>query len=92
LVHQQQNGVPRRLVGLIMRDPGVLRNHQRVWIDGVDAGEITSGGFSPTLGHAIAMARIPANNTENARVERRGKMVAVEITTLPFFRHEEKLA
>lgn len=93
LARQKQKGVLRRLVGLIMRDPGVLRNHQRIWIDGVDAGEITSGGFSPTLGHAIAMARIPANGTENALIERRGKMVSVQITTLPFLkRQEEKLA
>jgi len=36
----------RRFVGLLLEDKGVLRNHQRVVVDGIGEGEITSGGFS----------------------------------------------
>jgi aminomethyltransferase len=90
LAQQKQQGVKRRLVGLIMKDAGVLRSHQRVWIDGKDAGEITSGGFSPTLGYAIAMARIPIASADNFQVERRGKMISVQIAPLPFFKRQEK--
>ena len=39
----------RRFAGLLLESKGVLRNHQRVVVEGKDDGEITSGGFSPTL-------------------------------------------
>ena len=42
----------RRFVGLLLEDKGVLRNHQRVVVADVGEGEITSGGFSPTIGRA----------------------------------------
>ena len=32
---------------------GVLRNHQKVVVEGVGEGEITSGGFSPTIGDQL---------------------------------------
>ena len=42
-----------------MHAPGVLRAQQTITINGNTTGHITSGGFSPTLGHAIGLARIP---------------------------------
>lgn len=87
LAKQKQQGVHQRLVGLVMQEAGVLRNHQRVWIDGVDAGEITSGSFSPTFNCAIAMARIPVGKAHTVAVERRGKMIPVQIIKLPFLKH-----
>lgn len=89
LAQQKQQGVSRRLVGLVMHEAGVLRNHQRVWINGEDNGEITSGSFSPTLNCAIAMARIPTTAAHSAMVERRGKMLPVQIVKLPFFVKEK---
>jgi len=40
----------QRFVGLLLEDRGVLRNHQKVVVEGIGEGEITSGGFSPTMG------------------------------------------
>jgi aminomethyltransferase len=84
LEKEKAEGVAQKLVGLVMTDPGVLRDHQKVFIDGVDVGEITSGGFSPTLKHAIALARVPIDAKETAEVERRGKRVPVKLVKLPF--------
>lgn len=89
LLQQKQAGLTRRLVGLIMTEGGVLRNHQRVWINNADAGEITSGSFSPTLGYAIAMARIPVEVVQQAAVERRGKMIPVQVIKLPFIKQSK---
>src|SRR6185436_2491400 len=51
LARQQASGVPDKLVGLIMRARGVLREGYAVLIPGSDrTGVITSGTFSPTLG------------------------------------------
>ncbi len=89
LAKQKQSGIARHLVGLLMKESGVLRNHQPVWIGGRKVGEITSGGFSPTLGYAIAMARVPVGEAHKAMIERRGHMITVDIVKLPFVRRGE---
>jgi aminomethyltransferase len=76
----------RRFVGLLLEDKGVLRNHQRVVTDNGD-GEITSGGFSPTIGRSIALARVPAGDYDRAQVEVRGKLLDVRIVKTPFVRN-----
>jgi aminomethyltransferase len=77
----------RRFVGLLLEDKGVLRNHQRVVVDGVGEGEITSGGFSPTIGRSIALARVPAGDYDSAHVDVRGKLLNVRIVKTPFVRN-----
>jgi aminomethyltransferase len=77
----------QRFVGLLLQDRGVLRNHQKVVIEGVGEGEITSGGFSPTIGKSIALARVPAGDYDRAQVEVRGKLLNVRIVKTPFVRN-----
>ncbi len=77
----------RRFAGLLLEDKGVLRNHMRVVVAGVGEGEITSGGFSPTLQRSIAMARLPAGDYEQAEVDVRGRLLNVRVVDLPFVRH-----
>jgi len=83
----RRKGPGHRFAGLLLQDRGVLRNHQRVVIEGKNDGEITSGGFSPTLGRSIAMARLPAGDETRARVEVRNRLLDVTIVALPFVRH-----
>ena len=82
---QQAAGVPRRLVGLVMDEKGVLRHGQTVLTAAGD-GEILSGTFSPTLGKAIAFARVPAGDLGEVRVDIRGKAVPVRVVKFPFVR------
>jgi aminomethyltransferase len=84
---QKAAGVPNKLVGLVMDQRGVLRGHQKVIVDGVGEGEITSGSFSPTLGVSVALARVPAGTGDTALVEMRGKQVPVKVVRPPFVRH-----
>ncbi len=77
----------RRFVGLLLEDKGVLRNHQRVIVADVGEGEITSGGFSPTIGRSIALARLPAGDYDRAQVDVRGKLLDVRIVKTPFVRN-----
>lgn len=84
---QRQSGVKQQLVGLLMDEKGVLRNHQTVVVEGLESGEITSGSFSPTLGKAIAFARVPATIGERAKVDMRGKLVEVRVVKPPFVRN-----
>ncbi|MCK9532772.1 MAG: glycine cleavage system aminomethyltransferase GcvT [Gammaproteobacteria bacterium] len=83
---QRAAGPSRELVGLVLEDQGVLRAHQRVLIDDGE-GEITSGSFSPTLGRAIALARVPAGTGGRCRVEVRGRLLAARVVKPPFVRN-----
>jgi aminomethyltransferase len=86
LERQQAQGAPRRMVGLVMDDKGVLRHGQKVLTDAGE-GEILSGTFSPTIGKAIAFARIPAGAGEDdVRVDIRGREVPVRVVKFPFVR------
>ncbi len=80
------DGGLRRFVGLLLEDRGVLRDHQRIVVDGIGDGEITSGGFSPTIGRSIALARVPAGDYDRAQVDIRGKLLSVRVVKTPFVR------
>jgi aminomethyltransferase len=87
---QKANGVPRQMIGLVMDEKGVLRHGQKV-LTAHGEGEILSGTFSPTLGKAIAFARVPAGDIPpgaggNVRVDIRGKEVPVRVVKFPFVR------
>ncbi len=83
-----------KLVGLVMTDKGVLRAGLPVFFTDAEGNEqqgvITSGTFSPTLGHAIAMARVPKGIGEQAEVELRKKRVAVQVVKPCFVRNGQK--
>jgi len=84
---QQTQGVPHQLIGLVMDSKGVLRHGQAVH-SAHGAGAILSGTFSPTLGVAIALARVPAGETtSNLSVEIRNKQMPVRAVPLPFVRN-----
>lgn len=87
LAAMQSDENRRRFVGLLLEDKGVLRNHQKVIVEGVGEGEITSGGFSPTIGRSIALARVPAGDYDRAQVDVRGKLLNVRIVATPFVRN-----
>jgi aminomethyltransferase len=84
---QRQDKSRRRFVGLLLEDKGVLRNHMKVVVDGFGEGEITSGGFSPTIGRSIGLARLPAGDYDRAQVEVRGKLLDARIVKTPFVRN-----
>ncbi|EKD54304.1 MAG: hypothetical protein ACD_60C00097G0002 [uncultured bacterium] len=86
LLAQLQKGVSEKLVGLVLMGQGVLRHHQKVQVEGIGTGVITSGSFSPTLHKGIALARVPAATLEECLVEIRGKYVPAQVIKPPFVR------
>jgi aminomethyltransferase len=84
LEQQKAAGSGRVMVGLVMDEKGVLRHGQRV-VTAAGDGEILSGTFSPTLGKAIAFARVPAGSGV-AQVDIRGRLVPVRFVKYPFVR------
>ena len=87
---QKAAGAPRQMIGLVMDEKGVLRHGQKV-LTAHGEGEILSGTFSPTLGKAIAFARVPAGDIAlgaagGVRVDIRGREVPVRVVRFPFVR------
>ena len=82
---QQARGDARQVVGLVMDEKGVLRHGQKV-LAGSGEGEILSGTFAPTIGKSIALARIPAGEPGEVRVDIRGREVPVRVVAWPFVR------
>ncbi|MGH8323244.1 MAG: glycine cleavage T C-terminal barrel domain-containing protein, partial [Steroidobacteraceae bacterium] len=83
-------GIRRVMVGLVMDDKGVLRHGQRVVTTHGD-GEILSGTFSPTLGKAIAFARVPAGTGHQVQVDIRGTLLSARVVKPPFVRFGQTL-
>ncbi len=86
LEKQKVDGVQTKLVGLLLEGRGVMRSHQKV-ITEFGEGEVTSGGFSPTLQRSIAYARIPKKAKGKCTVEIRNKHLDARITKLSFVRN-----
>jgi aminomethyltransferase len=86
------NGAQHEFLGLLLLDRGVLRDHQIVQT-ARGRGEITSGGFSPTLNQSIAFARLPKGTAagEETEVSVRDKWLKAKVTKLPFVRHGKRL-
>jgi aminomethyltransferase len=86
LVREREVGVRRRLRGLTVAGRQAPRAGYPVMVDGTRAGEVTSGNFSPTLGHGIALAFVPADVEPGAvvSVDIRGKPVPATVIEPPF--------
>jgi aminomethyltransferase len=82
----------RQLVGLLLLDKGVLRAHQKVFTAHGE-GEITSGGYSPTLDASIALARVPSAVAmgDEVQVEVRERRLKARVVKPPFVRHGKSL-
>ena len=86
LLEQKEHGAGNKLVGLVLRDRGVLRPGQRV-ITQAGEGVTTSGSFSPTLQKAIAFARLPKDAAQSCQVDIRGRLLECTIVRPPFARN-----
>ena len=84
-----QNARPaRHALGLVLIDKGVMRSHQQV-NTAHGGGEITSGGFGPTLDCSIALARVPVAVLagDEVTVAVRDKLLRARVVKPPFVRH-----
>jgi aminomethyltransferase len=85
---ERDRGVARKLRGLATEGRQIPREGYAVTVDDTVVGEVTSGNFSPTLGHGIALAFLPPDTADGATVtvDVRGREVPAVVTKLPFVR------
>jgi aminomethyltransferase len=90
ILDQLQNGPVRRRVGLRPEGRAPVRARAPLFADlesGAPVGEVTSGGFGPSVDAPIAMGYLPTSlATPGIKVfaEVRGKRLPVRVATLPF--------
>ena len=80
------------LVGLVSEGRRAGRAGYAVFDGDAQAGEVTSGALSPTLGHPIAMAFVaPAAAAEGTvlTIDVRGTRIPATVTALPFYRRKK---
>lgn len=82
---QRHEGIDRAMVALATVGRRIPRLGYAVR-SGESTGQITSGNFSPTLGHGVALAYLspPIDDSAEVEVEIRGEWVPATLETLPF--------
>jgi glycine cleavage system T protein (aminomethyltransferase) len=89
LAAQVRDGLPRRLVGIEMDEPGIPRHGQTVRRDGAEVGQVTSGIKSPTLDRCIGLAYVATAAAEEGTslaVDIRDRRLAARVVPRPFYR------
>lgn len=89
LARQKEAGVPRKLVGFVMKERGFPRPGYEVRVDGRPAGQVTSGMHSALLEQGLGMAYVDADAAKSGtaiHVVIRDKEVAAEVTRPPFYK------
>ncbi|MEX2588539.1 MAG: glycine cleavage system aminomethyltransferase GcvT [Actinomycetota bacterium] len=87
LVRIKQEGLKRKLVGLVAEPGRVPRAGHQVFLGEVPVGEVTSGNFSPVLGTGIALALVSVDHSApgtSLQIDVRGRKLPVEVTKPPF--------
>jgi aminomethyltransferase len=84
------DGAPRRRVGLALDGRMAAREGAAVFSGATEVGVVTSGGFSPSLQHPIAMAYVDAacaTDGTTLEIEMRGKRLKARVVSMPFVPH-----
>ncbi len=91
LLKQKEEGLKKRLVGLVMLERGIPRSGYIIKKNQQDIGWISSGTFSPTLQKALGLAFVDSDKAEKGtevKVVIRNKEYPARIEKLPFYRRE----
>jgi aminomethyltransferase len=86
---QKQEGVKTKLLAYELQERGVPRGGCKIFKEGVEGGETTSGSFSPSLQKGIGLAFAPASWAipgTRIEVEVHNKRVPAVVVKLPFYK------
>ena len=87
LLLEKEQGVSRRLVGISIPGRRPARDGTRVLDEsGAEVGFISSGNFSPTLGHCVAMAFVKPTTAvgDSVSMDVRGTLIEGVVVPTPF--------
>jgi len=90
ILAELDNGASRRRVGLKPEGKAPVRGHAKLYADAggkTEIGEVTSGGFGPSVESPVAMGYVPVSFAAPGTpifAEVRGKYLPVTVAALPF--------
>jgi aminomethyltransferase len=86
LATERDQGIARKLVGIATEGRRPPRAECSIVIDGVVVGDVTSGNYSPTLGHGIALGFVPPSVEVGTPVgiDVRGTLLPGTVVDTPF--------
>ncbi len=87
-IAERNSGIERRLVGIATDGRRPARAGCAISIDDEPVGNVTSGNFSPMLGHGIALGFVAPDTPEGTAVviDVRGKELPGRVASTPFVR------
>ncbi|MBY5539658.1 glycine cleavage system aminomethyltransferase GcvT [Rhizobium leguminosarum] len=90
ILSELENGAARRRVGLKPEGKAPVRGHAKLYADAagkIEIGEVTSGGFGPSVEGPVAMGYVPLSHAAAGTLvyaEVRGKYLPTTVSALPF--------
>ena len=87
LALEKEHGIARRLVGISIPGRRPARDGTQVFdASGSEIGIVSSGNFSPTLGHCVAMAFVEPTTKvgDTVSMDVRGTLIAGSVVATPF--------
>lgn len=88
LRRQKTEGPRERLAGFVMKERAFPRHGYEIRVDGVPAGEVTSGVLSPSIGKGVGLAYLPAESAKPGtaiEVVIRDRPVPADVVKPPFY-------
>jgi aminomethyltransferase len=85
------DGAPTMRVGLALQGRMAAREGAAIFAGDQQVGRVTSGGFSPSLNHPIAMGYVAAAHSApdtKLEIDVRGKRLPAQVVPLPFVSHQ----
>jgi aminomethyltransferase len=89
LEKQLAEGIKRKIVGFELMERGIPRPHYPVYAGGYEAGQVTSGTFSPFLKRSIGLVYLPVELTgvgTEVEIGIRDKKVKAKVVSTPFYK------
>ncbi len=89
----KEKGPSRVRVGFRMKEKGIPRQSQDIFVDAEAVGKVSSGTFSPTLSVGIGMGYVPPSLAavgETFSVGIRDRRVQAEVVKLPFYQRRSE--
>jgi aminomethyltransferase len=86
-VTRAKDNPKRKLMGFVLNEKGIARQHSEVYLNGTLVGEVTSGGFAPMLNQAVGLAYIAKPHDvigNKIEVDVRGRRFKATLVETPF--------
>lgn len=88
LAAQKAAGLERRLTGFVLTSPGVPREGCKIFKDGKEVGQVTSGTFSPLFkGIAVGYADTDLQEGDAVEIEIHGRKIPAKKVKTPFYQN-----